>query len=60
MRGRYDGAPGLALTAEMRFLHYGLVQDPYRILKAEVLGDAEAKTALAAQSSTAAAEFRRR
>lgn len=37
MRGRYDGAPGLTLTAEMRFLHYGLVQDPYRILKAEVL-----------------------
>lgn len=29
-------------------------------LKAEVLGDAEARTALAAQSSTAAAEFRRR
>lgn len=37
MRGRYDGAPGLALTAEMRFLHYGQVQDPYRILKAEIL-----------------------
>jgi len=29
-------------------------------LKAEVLGDAEAKTALAAQTSTAATEFRRR
>lgn len=45
-RGRYDGTPGLQTIAEMRFAHYGVLQDPYlvqgvviRDRKGDVLSD---------------------